>query len=562
MKEMKKKIITMAFAAAAGLFPVFAGPAYPGIERVTLPDGSEISLRQVGDEHHHFIQTEDGCPVMKGADGFYYYMELDSTGALCQGNVRVGSPQAASYLKTADFAPVFEALTLEGTDVRTKRYAKRRDRYGVEAFPLEGEVRTIVILVEYQDMKFKSPTVRQDFDDMLNSEGYSREGACGSAAEWFAINSDGRFKPTFDVYGPVTLDNPVYYYGSGTNDPNAYKMVVEGCQKLDGEIDFSKYDFDNDGFVDNVFVFYAGYGEHLGSQYAETVWPHSWDIYNIVKLQLDGKYINHYACTSELEKHSKMTGMGAFVHEFSHVMGLRDHYSTVYNGAFTPGEWDVMDEGEYNNDGHTPPLYSLFELYSLGWVEPREIGLEPENVTLRTIDTKDGCIITTGNPNEFFMLENRQQIGWDEYLPYHGMLIWHIDYNPTDWARNSVNNDPNHGRVDIVEADGTQSTATRRGDCWPGNRRKTEFTDETIPAMQTWAGKKLSKPITEITENEDGSISFKILGGVEDAGVDGIVEEGDGNVRYFNLQGVEVLNPEKGQILIKRNGAKVEKVII
>ena len=558
---MKKKIITLAFGLAAGILPALAGPAYPGLERITLPDGSEISVRQVGDEHHHFVQTADGCPVVKGADGFFYYMALDSSGNPCAGNVRVGSPQAASFLKTADFTPVFKALSNEGNILRNKRLEKRRDRYGVEAFPLEGEVRTLVILVEYQDVKFKSETVRQDFDDMLNSDGYSREGACGSAAEWFKVNSDGKFKPTFDVFGPVTLDYPVYYYGSGANDPNAPKMVIEGCEKLDDEIDFSQYDFDNDGFVDNVFIFYAGYGEHLGSQYAETVWPHSWDIYNQTKLLLDGKYINHYACTSELEKHSKMTGMGAFVHEFSHVMGLRDHYSTAYNGAFTPGSWDVMDEGEYNNDGHTPPLYSFFELYSLGWAEPREIGLEPENVTLLPIDTKDGCIITTDNPNEFFLLENRRQEGWDEFLPYHGMLVWHIDYNPTLWSRNMVNNDPTHGCVDIVEADGTQSTATRRGDCFPGNRRKTEFTDESIPAMVTWAGKKLGKPITEITENEDGTITFKMLGGKDTSGVDTLVENGDGGVRYFNLQGIEVFNPQKGQLLIKRNGAKTEKVI-
>lgn len=550
----------MAFAAAAGVLPLSAGLAYPGTETVVLPDGTEINVRQVGDEHHHFLQTEDGYPVVKGDDGFFYYMEVDATGHPCAGKVKAGSAQALSYLKTADFAPVYEALTLQGTESRARRSVIRKDRYGIEDFPLEGDVRTLVILVEYQDVKFQSLTARDDFDEMLNGEGYSREGACGSAAEWFEINSDGKFRPVFDVYGPVQLDYPVYYYGSGANDPNAYKMVVEGCEKLDDQIDFSLYDFDRDGFVDNVFVFYAGYGEHLGSQYAETVWPHSWDIYNQVQLQLDGKYINHYACTSELEKHSKMTGMGAFVHEFSHVMGLRDHYSTVYNGAFTPGAWDVMDEGEYNNDGHTPPLYSLFELYSLGWAEPREIGLEPENVTISPIATKDGCLLTTDKDNEFFLLENRQQVGWDEYLPYHGMLVWHIDYNPSLWSRNMVNNDPTHGCVDIVEADGTQSTATRRGDCFPGNRRKTEFTDDTIPAMQTWAGKKLGKPITEITENEDGTISFKILGGAM-SGVDGISDYSGGAVRYFNLQGLEVSKPEKGQLLIKRQGDKAAKVI-
>ena len=213
---------------------------------------------------------------------------------------------------------------------------------------------------------------------------------------------------------------------------------------------------------------------------------------------------------------SRPDGVGTFIHEFSHVMGLPDLYATDYSTAFTPGEWSVLDYGPYNNDGCTPPIYSIYERYALGWIEPTVID-GPATIRLDNVMENKGCIIPTKRANEFFLLENRQQTGWDTFIPGHGMLVWHVDYNSYIWAQNTVNNNASHQYVDLEEADNIRSENTRAGDAFPGTSKVTSFTDTTTPSMKTWTGAKLNLPITDITET-DGIITFNVAGGDINAG--------------------------------------------
>lgn len=349
---------------------------------------------------------------------------------------------------------------------------------------------------------------------MLNEDGFDDYEGTGCAAEYFRECSDGRFRPVFDVYGPVTLRNKRSYYGGNDwsgNDRNPEKMVIEACQELDSSIDFSDYDRDGDGYIDNVFVFYAGQGEASGGP-SESVWPHSWEMSATgQQLTFDGVVLDRYACSNEWEN-GRPDGIGTFVHEFSHVMGLPDLYATSYTSAFTPGAWSVLDYGPYNNGGRTPPLYGAFERYALGWMSPVEISGNM-NATLPAIGNNVAGMIRTDSPNEFFLLENRQQTGWDRYIPGHGMLVWHVDYNDYQWNANTVNNSASHQYVDIEEADNIRNDATRDSDTFPGASGITAFTDTTSPSMLTWQRKPLGMPITDIAENSDGSVTFKVLGG-------------------------------------------------
>ena len=198
-------------------------------------------------------------------------------------------------------------------------------------------------------------------------------------------------------------------------------------------------------------------------------------------------------------------------------MGLPDLYATTYTSAFTPDTWSCMDYGPYNNDGMTPPLYGAYERYSLGWMSPTEIK-GAVNATLPPIGTNKAGIIRTADFNEFFLLENRQQQGWDAYLPGHGMLVWHIQFESNIWYNNSVNNNPMHQYIDIEEADGIRDEETRDGDAFPGAAGITSFTATTEPSMITWAGVPIELPITEIVETAAGDITFKVCGGSEPIG--------------------------------------------
>lgn len=251
------------------------------------------------------------------------------------------------------------------------------------------------------------------------------------------------------------------------------------------DIDFSEYDNDGDGFVDSIFIFYAGYGENEGAP-SWTIWPHSAELYSMynLDLQFDGVRIDKYACSNELRGKSgqNLTGIGTFVHEYSHVLGLMDHYPTLLaNREVSPGEWDVMDMGSYNNEGHTPPAYNSFERYTLGWLNPRRLT-GPENVVLNPIlESNEAVCIQTDKEEEFFLFENRQNSGWDAYLPGHGMLVWHVDYDPELWELNHINNVSTHQNFDLVEADGIYGSGSRNGDPFPGTDNVRSFTSESNP---------------------------------------------------------------------------------
>lgn len=519
-----------------------AVPAKPGLMTVAAADGSDLRVRLIGDEYFHYFTTEDGY-LLSETDGRFFYADIDADGAVASSGIAAVAPAARSvearaYLSKVDMDRAGKSLG------RRAELAPRRSRqvsfnpfrapsqaasdpdagfplgpglFPGTSFPSKGDQKALVVLVEYKDVKFTLSDPADYFGRMLNQYGFNDYGATGCAKEYFETCSGGLFRPVFDVVGPLTLNNNMSYYGGNDwfgNDQNPEQMVIEACQQLDATIDFSEYDRDGDGYIDNVFVFYAGRGEASGGS-SSTVWPHSWDVTAATSTPyiFDGVRLDRYGCTNEWES-GRPDGVGTFIHEFSHVMGLPDLYATSYTSAFTPGAWSALDYGPYNNDGMTPPLYGAFERYALGWMAPAEISTAL-NATLPPISENVAGIIRTSKSDEFFLLENRQLTGWDAYIPGHGMLVWHIDYDSYTWGNNTVNNSSYHQYVDIEEADGSQSDYSRSGDAFPGTSNVRSFTDTTSPSMKTWSGASLGLPLTEITETSDGYITFKVKGGAE-----------------------------------------------
>lgn len=457
------------------------------------PDGTPVTVVAVGDESNHHFITADGTPVewlpmVAGAKKMTRQMGRRSMAA------------------RADWS--------DGDDAAMRESLVRRP-------PKDG--RYLVLLVDFPDRGFKIPDAGAEFHDMLNTEGYANYAATGSVRDYFADNSSGLFLPVFDVVGPVTMPSPAAAYASsGSDDSPAGLMLTEACRMIDGEVDFSVYDTDNDGTVDNVYIFYAGKGQADGGDQT-TIWPHSWNLTDQGRaLVLDGVKIDTYACSPELDGADKINGIGTFCHEFSHVLGLPDLYGS---GANHPAKYSLMASGNYNNDGRTPPNFSAFERFCLGWLEPRDL-VHPKSVELEPIAANEAWRIPTGRVNEFFLLENRQTDGWDIDIPGHGLLVWHIDYNPDIWERNMVNRNNGHQYVDIVEANGGTSASQAAGFTFPGAGRKTSLTAETYPALRDWAGNAIDMPLTSITETPEGTVKFDAKGGkAEVGGVAGLTVE-------------------------------------
>lgn len=522
---MKKTILSLIISAMA--LSAQAVPAKRIVRTVTLADGTQTEVTLTGDERCGFYLTPDNRVLMPGADGKLYFACEAADGRLARSEKVATSAMPASAMLENLRPAIARSIEAKALKMRMKARAEAasaNDSKGVGLYAESyvkgmGEPRCLVILVQYSDVKFTTENAGAYFTNMLNQKGFSTNGATGSVYDYFEEASMGQFKPKFDVLGPVTLPNAMSYYGGNDiygNDKAPEDMVRHAAKILDPTVDFTVYDNDGDGVVDNVYIIYAGKGEASGGS-TNTVWPHSYDLSAAGSRYLvDGVYIDHYGCSNEIEG-SEPDGIGTFVHEFSHVLGLPDLYTTTYGSAasLTPGAYSVLDYGPYNNDGHTPPTYSAFERNAMGWMDC-EVLDAPADIEMEHILTSNKAyIIPTGKKNEFFLLENRQQAGSDKYIPGHGMLIWHVDYNASAWNNNAVNNTSSHQYVDIEEANGNpnnQNSLAMAGYPFPGTSGKTEFTSSTSPSLTTWLGKAIDMPITDIAEN-GGVITAKAAGG-------------------------------------------------
>lgn len=542
---------------------ILAMPAPKKVVNLLQPDGSQVIGRMIGDEFFHYALSEDNYVLLSNDKGFYTYAVRDSSGNLKPGetiarNLTQRQKKDLDFLKTISPNMTFSEKQLDQSiEKRIRKSSKKsillRGSNNADVYPTSGNVKSVVILVNFSNLSFKTENAGSFFTDMFNKKGFDYGNHIGSLKDYFNFNSSGKFNPEFAVVGPVTLDSTYSYYGqndANNDDLHAAQMAYEACIKASGLVDFSLFDADQNGSVDNIYIYYAGKSEADGGS-ADMIWPHAWALSgeNYV-LNLNGKDIENYACSSELQGNGSITGIGTFAHEYSHILGLADSYDTDYitNGqSFDIGEWSLMSYGGYNADGEVPPSLTLIERQMLGWVTPIELNDVTSGVKLPPLDSSNiGYKINTSNPGEFYLLENRQQRkgSWDEYLYHHGMLVFHIDmrnntttkisYDNQDydwtfkrlWDLNLINAISSHQCMDIVEADntyviynGANKTSyinSVKGDPFPGTRNLKSFTDETVPSMKTWSGSYLNSPITNISE-QNGIISFdfKVEGGFD-----------------------------------------------
>jgi hypothetical protein len=237
--------------------------------------------------------------------------------------------------------------------------------------------------------------------------------------------------------------------------------------------------------------------------------------------------LGRYSCSGEIYGweyygYTDPDGIGTIVHEFSHALGLMDLYDTDYgtNGAANdPGEWDVMSGGSYLNDSRTPAGFSIWERYRLGFAEPEQITEKRAGYTLEPVNTSNkGYWIQSPNENEFFMIENRQQTGWDAYLPGHGMLVTRVEYDEDRWWENTINIYSYHMLYQLLRAG--NSSESSDSDPFPGTNGVTSLNNLTTPSLKTWSGLDCEFGIANIAEN-DGIITFGVVNGDGTAPVHG-----------------------------------------
>lgn len=485
----------------------YAVPAYPYPLPVKQPDGTDLTIRIHGNRSFHYTTTEDGYVIFKNENDYFVYAERDNDGELVPGTViaRNAEQRTSKDKKFLKAYKPYEAFSEKTMSKVPKHHGcdlaeDLEDQGAHKVYPSNGSPRSLVILVNYQDVKFVVPEPQKAFTRLLNEPGYTgdhtlgTDGYIGSARDYFIESSNGKFSPVFDVFGPYLLPREQAYYGN-----NPREMIKDACNAAYGEgVNFANYDFDDDGIVDNVFVYYAG-NNSAESPVQTAVWPQRWNLGNY-KTNYNGKSVFDFACTSEMRFNYKtpdgMCGIGAFCHEFSHVIGLTDLYNTQASSedVLTPaaGMNDIMARGNYakTGDGKIPPSYSAWHRFFVGWGTPKQLNMPTTDLRFGPLNADgDFYFITNGDfnmsnrtpdPSRIFILENRQPIGFDQGLFGHGMLLWEINYKQSHWFANAVNTQANGENIKLILADGKKQedldSLGYAGDFFPGATNKTSYT--------------------------------------------------------------------------------------
>ncbi len=485
-----KKIFSLCLSLLIAM-TVLAVPAKRGWQTRTQADGTTIEVQQFGDEFYHYMINRDGKQVRE-VNGMY---------------VEVG-----------------EAPTPAVAKARRAKGVARRQRKDVGVTPNLAP-KGVVILVNFSNKSMQSGHTQATFDELCNSINCTVNDGYPSAGQYFADQSNGSYRPQFDVFGPVTLSRNVAYYGTDNpgddegDDQHATDAVVEGCILANEQfsINWANYDSDNDGYVDFVYVIYAGKGQADGGT-SETIWPHNWSVeaacqygyctYSADECKVGGKKLDNYAISGEMSGNA-LGGIGTLCHEFGHVMGLPDlydtDYGTNYNNSLTPNDWNIMDGGSYNADGHCPPNYDPWEKDFFGWLTPINLGNTGQNLTLYANGTENqqtyqinasGSYVGPTTSGLRYYIENRQAVGWDAPLTGHGMLIWKVNFRESAWTDNAPNNTNTSGSplYTVVSATGTAIGWDGNNDncpknTFPGTGKKT-----------SWSGVS-GKPLKNIAES-------------------------------------------------------------
>lgn len=515
--------------------------AYPEPVQVTQPNGTTLTVYVKGNEMLNYYQTLNGYSVIQNPqhNGTYEYAKLDEKGDMVASGIEAGT----TFQKTAPFAKGLTYSKKQIAAAHNAFYANSKPmRFTKTAngqFPSMGTKKLLVVLMQFKD----EPTVytQQSFVDMLTEEGYSAYGGTGSFRQFYADNSFGQFDLDITVIGYYTSARDRIEYGQkdaqGNSNPdynqNVRELVAQAVDSAEmvENIDFSQYDNNQDGELDGLVIFHSGFGAEQGKN--GYIWSHRWTLWGGTERTYDGVHISNYCINPAKRDFSGTTHVrvGVVTHEFGHILGLPDLYDTdnISEGA---GNYCLMAGGPWMNSENTPCQMSAWSKAELGWMSPTVIDGKNQFTLKNTVDSNYAYRINTPDPQEYYLLENRQWKSWDKYIPARGMAIWHIDKNKADnyslFNSNDVNTDTAMYGVGLKQADGLRhlERGVNRGDggdLYPGTSSNHSFTPISKPASLLHATDINGDPmnsnvyITNITLNSDSTVTFD-LGGKAAAG--------------------------------------------
>lgn len=598
-----KRLIFSVFITLLSTVAVWASRAYSEPMTVVQPDGSSLTVVLNGDEHFHWMQTMDGVLVVNTGKG-YFVAHIDEQGAMTATGQLAHEAMQRSVSETAMVSVQASRKALFHARGEQLAVASRRAAVTTAGtFPHMGSPKVLVVLAQFQDVQFTMADPVKSFDQYYNSTakgalenyGNREDKNYSSVRGYFEACSNGAFTPEFTVVGPLTLPGTLATYGANTSgeDSNIGQFYTDVMNLLDAQdFDFQPFVTDGANTIETVIVIYAGYGENVGAA-ADAIWAKN---SLTVRKSKSGVSVQRFCISSELNGASIasfssgipwINGIGVAVHEFSHSLGLPDMYPNTKASRSVNNQtmefWDLMDYGEYLNNGYNPAPYTAWEQEAMSWLEIEELTAPAADITLIPLleGGKAYKFNNGGSNEEWFILENVQQRGFSSRAYGHGLLVCHVNYaNSTVTSVDYPNNEAGKPRMTIVPADGllisgfqtlksngasqgyggtyTQDEykASLAGDPFPGSQGVTMLTaKQELPGFAYYNGEATpAYSLANIREDEEtGFITFDFTD--QDPTGIRVIENGEMRMdNCYNLQGQRVAQPTRG-IYIK-NGRK------
>ncbi len=513
-------------------------------------DGKIVTVVRKGNMLHHWTETIDGYTVVTVNDNFEYATkignDLVSTGILAH------NPQDRLTNEMSIVSAISKSLepVIQNIKNNPLNYTANRNK----SYPTTGNVKVLALLIEFPDLA--STYLKSDLQSLLNNPNHAN--GKGSFSSYYAESSFGQLNITVDVKGWYTAQNNYAYYSDSAGSARAAKLAREAVNAAEADgTNFALYDNNSDGNVDGIMIIHAGPGAETPIPNSNRhIWSHRWVLNGGASVPgggavtYDGKYINDYMINPETRgtlTTPRLVGIGVFCHEFGHNVNLSDLYDTDASNGDSEGigNWGIMGGGGWLGGEHLPGGFCAWSKEKLGWITPTTLSsstngafsLKPASVNLNEVYK-----ITTPAPNEYFLIENRQNVGKDSMLPGHGLAIWHINTNQTS------NKDETMKMVDLEEADGLNGldNETNRGDAgdlFPGSTNKTSFDSTTNPNSRLYNLSNSGLRISNIVENAD-SIKFDLGSGATSAATcsgltllsaaSGVFDDGSGNTANYD----------------------------